>query len=223
MSRPFHRPRGDQGQVATVVIVLVALGLLLVIARVMLPIGEAADQRTRAQTAADAAALAGAEQVRDWVPSALLMALVPNVLPDGPVTVVNDWVRADIGAGEAHQYAVRNGARITQYRYIWSEGLVEARVVFDAAAETGGRAEAVARARVGPELAPCTTSDDYTPPAPAPAPDPSDPDATPEEPQEGFELVCGELRLPVEYLGPLPSIDLSLAELREKFRPRLIG
>lgn len=92
------RRRGDKG--AATSILVITMGLVLVAAMMLLSrIARANDLRTRAQTAADAAALAGAAEIRDRG----ARDLVRGLIPDGEIYL-------DTSEQAARDYAAANGA-----------------------------------------------------------------------------------------------------------------
>lgn len=103
--------RGDDGQVVTALVVGSVVGVLALLLIAVLPLAGAADQRSRAQTAADAAALAAVgafgEQVKDALRS--------------PVDFQGRRLGLLYGCGAgrraADDYAGRNGATVTSYEH----------------------------------------------------------------------------------------------------------
>ena len=121
---------------------LLAVSMLLVFAAafVLFYVGAAGALRTRAQTAADAAALAGAREVRRQM--LILMATRPHGF--GPWDIVWPLVCA-----EAANYAARNDSMVTSCHNIWFDLLVSVRTN-DALAEaeaTRGDRHATSKAR----------------------------------------------------------------------------
>ena len=139
----FGRPRSEEGQV------LPALLLLLVALAVggvmLLQVGAGADLRARAQTAADAAALAGARELR----SQLVLQVAATGTFGGAVDEAAIATAAD-------DYAQRNGGRVTSYRRIGFDVLVAVESLDALGPEArpieseGSRATARARARLTP-------------------------------------------------------------------------
>jgi hypothetical protein len=235
MSRRWRRPTGDDGQLTTGLMVLVSLGLLFVVMRVILPIGQAADQRTTAQTASDAAALAAAEQLKTDIPQVILTAVAQSqIRADLPGLL--QGVNCGSGSGAAQNYAASNNADVVTYCYVPANDRIEVRVRSRDVATTGGRAESTAVAGLGVRLGNCYLTDD-----PPPAPDPDDDDADPENPPEdddpdepppppppppnvGTLLRCGDLTLHFTIDGKThrPKLDTPLTALTDRFEVRLI-
>ena len=100
------RARSDDGQLLPLyaVILLVACGVIVLLGH----LGQLANRRTRAQTAADAAALAGAAEGR---PAAEAMAVANGAVLDGFSTDgVEVNVVVHIGGVHATAHAERGGA-----------------------------------------------------------------------------------------------------------------
>lgn len=117
-----RRPRGDDGQVVGALVLLVAFLLLALVTYVVFPLGAASNDRARARTAADAAALAGADQQR----RAWLGPLGP--VQPGVLSYTVPIVFAETGAADATVYADKNGSTVTRYSPSLSNGRVEVEV-----------------------------------------------------------------------------------------------
>lgn len=207
------RPRGDDGQVATAVMLVVTVALVAVTAFGVLRLGAAVDERGQAQTAADAAALGGAEAVRDGLP-----ALLAEVTSAGDLAALRDALPCGAGRDGAVALAAANGAEVTSYCY-------------DAAADRVA-VTVVNRATGDPETGPATASAVASPgldgcePPPAPTAtagaDPGD-GAGPGEPA----LVCGDLEIRFERspdgdLRPATDPDDLAERLADVLEPRLV-
>ena len=139
------RPRrfGEEGQVLPALLLLMVA--LAVGGVLLLQVGAGADLRARAQTSADAAALAGARELR----SQLLMQVAGTGTFGGVVD------EAAIAAA-ADDYARRNGGRVTSYRRVGFDVLVAVETLDALGPEArpidseGSRATARARARLTP-------------------------------------------------------------------------
>lgn len=119
-----RRPRGDDGQVVGALVLLVAFLLLALVTYVVLPLGAAGNDRARARTAADAAALAGAEEMRTaWLNGPVLPVVLQFPYP--PTPLPND------GRAAATTYAASNGSTVTSYQFTPSSGVVEVEVEAD--------------------------------------------------------------------------------------------
>jgi len=111
-----RRPRDLQSEAGQIAIVLVVFcAAMAVLAAALMQVGEATDQRARADTAADAAALAGAKAIGDGVTN--LLHLVPFDL-----THVGDVLGGVNGYNAAAQYAQQNGASLTDFRTALGSG-----------------------------------------------------------------------------------------------------
>lgn len=141
------RRRDDAGQVVSALVIVVALGLVLVAVRVLLPVARSADLSQRAQAAADAAALAGADQLvddlrRHWT--------TPFLDPDD----VTRWMACGSGSGRARTYAARNDARLVAYCYVLGTDRIQVRVEGRTSIE-GSRPRAEATAELGVQWSAC--------------------------------------------------------------------
>lgn len=103
------RLRDDDGQMMAPFVLFLGVTILAFTVSILVPVGAATNERSRSQTAADAAALAGAEQLRtDWVfritaPTLLTMQIPP--------------VHSTDGRASATTYAQSNGSRVIQYGF----------------------------------------------------------------------------------------------------------
>lgn len=149
----MRRLRDESGQMMTALVIGLAMALLLVVVVAFVPIGAATNEKTRSQTAADAAALAGAEAVRErWVdtdtaPGRLFYGDDPG---NGGGVGLHLGVRRGDGRSAADDYARRNDAQVLRYELFPGAGRVEVSVentyaVYDDA----GRARSGASAEFG--------------------------------------------------------------------------
>ena len=158
-SRPA-RPGGDGGQVTTALLVLMVLAVLAVVLKALVPLVAATDQRSRAQTAADAAALAAVDLFADRTRK----ALEPGKGLGYAGRSLNAFFTCPAGRQEAQDYAGRNGATLIDGE--WSCGRrgpgtdVRVQVRSDDRLEGAQRSEARARAALGLSPDPCLLSDD---------------------------------------------------------------
>lgn len=95
---------GDEGQ-AVIPILLTAIIAILAVTMLLLQVGRAGLLSTRTQTAADAAALAAADEARDHWMALLAEGVLPWELSIG----------ADVLRSAAARYADRNGAELTHF------------------------------------------------------------------------------------------------------------
>lgn len=226
-------------------VVVVALALIVLVA---FPLGAATDQKTRSRTAADAAALAGAQSVRE----AWMAVTAPGVLGFPAVPAPP----AAAGGGPAADYAGRHQAALTRYE-LSGDGTVYARVVnTDNTLDVAARAESDAVAAMAITFSACGWDDarpplvprrELLPPPPVPGEPPADgappelvpPEFTPAELDELVPdprpatfvrtLVCGEWRASyvVANSPGFPTIGYAggdtATSLYEALEPRLIA
>jgi hypothetical protein len=205
--------------VATAVMIVVTVSLVAVTAFGVLRLGAAVDERGQAQTAADAAALGGAEAVREGLPARF-----------AAVTSVEDLeaVGRDLTCGAGREGAVglaaANRAEVTSYCYDSFADRVEVTVVNRATGDPAtGPATASAVASLGLLVDDCELPADASTPAPSPPPDGGD---EPEEPGV-VELVCGDVTIGFERSDDggleLATDPDDLAEqLEDALEPRLV-
>jgi hypothetical protein len=183
---------------------------------VVLPLGQASDQRTSAQSAADAAALGAATEIRDDLPRALLAA-VARLRTQADLPGLLDGLGCGVGGAAAQRYAAANKADVTNYCYVPGRDQIQVEIRSRQVAANGARAQAKAVARLGPRLGACR----LTPPAggPAPAPPPA-----PGGPTGSVTVRCGDLALDFAIDGTgLPSLTTSLRGFINQLRPRLVA
>ena len=202
-SLPRRRPRGDEGQVATAVMIVVTVGLVAVTGLGVLRLGAAVDERGQAQTAADAAALGGAEAARSG-----LVGVFAALRSVEDLTAVGDALTCGVGREGAVELAAANGADVTSYCYDSVTDRVEVEVVNEATGDAGtGPATARAVAALGLLIDDCEPSTD-------------DPDA------DEVALTCGDLTVEFEVADGelrLATPPDELAErLADAFEPRLV-
>ena len=221
------RSERESGQVATVLVVGAVLAALFLLVAALLPLAGASDQRSRAQTAADAAALAGVqglgEQFRDL--------LAGGLRDEGALA---DWLSCGLGREGAQAYAARNGADVTDYCYRRPSDRVVVEVQMRDPLPTGDRAQARAAATMKLPLGRCRFASrpvlpsppalPSLPPLSTRAPAPSLPPVSP-PPLPDLPLVarCGSYEL--HFLlpgdgGPLRYVGRNLDDLLE---PRLVS
>jgi hypothetical protein len=105
--------RSETGQIVIVLVVFCAA--MAVLAAALLQVGEGTDQRARANTAADAAALAGAKAIGDQVTN--LLRAVPFDLNH-----IGDLLGHTLGYNAAAQFAQENGTSLTDFRTALGSG-----------------------------------------------------------------------------------------------------
>lgn len=218
---------GDDGQVVTALVVLAFAMILAVVVVGLAPLGQATDESSQAANAADAAALAGANEVRD-----LLLADVGQLrFEDLDVFLRGSTGCSATGRAAAEDYAQRNGAAVTSYCYRPIRDRIEVEVRMRATGlPSGGPARGDAVAALGMNFAGCTRHDDPVPTTTtttattlvdaAPILPPLPP--LPELPL-GTTLRCGPLRLRFDVVPVTGELQLVPPErLAQVLTPRLI-
>lgn len=211
-----RRPRGEDGQMAVAFIIFTAMLVLAFFVVALVPVGASTNERSRAQTAADAAALAGAEQARTtWVYTTTFPGLLSFLLgPVPPVTTLT-------GSAGANTYAAQNKATVLDYRMNPSQGTTYARVQHNTAAyPEHGRAEAEATAEMDIDFSDCRWDN--------PAPEPPPPPAGTGPPFFNRTLTCGAwsasyvvANVPGVYMTTTYVGDTALG-LYDDLEPRLV-
>ena len=155
--------RDDSGQMMASLLIFVGMTILSFFVIALFPVGAATNEKSRSQTAADAAALAGAEEIRtQWVytstlPGVLVFPLVP--LP--PVTPAS-------GSASAASYAQQNDAHVITYHAMPARGRTYAEVENNYRAyDDRGYAQSEATAEMDANFTGCRW-DDPVPPSPVP-------------------------------------------------------
>lgn len=170
---------GDRGAAVSGFVLILGLAALTLVVALAFPLVVATANSDQAENSADAAALAGAERVRE-----LALDRVGLLLPGQSL---GDRMPASAGIAQASTYAQRNGADLSSYAVSFTRDRVDVEVYLRDAGEVhegSGRTHRRARASVGVELAQCRLGTvsvlvEPTPtPTPTPAPTP-DPSATP--------------------------------------------
>lgn len=167
-------PRREEGQLVTSLSVLVVVFALMVIAYIYFPVGAATSEKGQAQTAADAAALAGAGGVADqWIDGLSgrfdsLGELMDRVHLSGPACSAT-------GESAARTYATDNGATVEAGSYCadWTTGEVVVTVRRSGSYAGGAAARAHARAELGFDPSTCEVEPGFPPPVPTPTPTPT--------------------------------------------------
>lgn len=209
--------RRERGHATTALIIVFSLFLLgfgfLYVSR----LAKVGDEAAGLQTAADAAALAGAQSIVKEMPDAILAAIEHrSILPGG------------MGQAAASEFALRNDASLVSYRYYPAAEKIEVTVRSRKPLETGHYEYAKATSRVGVRIGACTVPPKPTPPPPPPPPSPEPtPTPTPSPaPPKPWKTVatCGELSVPVT-MPPSgtgrPTLDVTEEALKAWFAPAL--
>jgi len=209
---------GDAGQVATAVMIAVTVGLVAVTTLGVLRLGAAVDESGQARTAADAAALGGATDIRDGLVETLAGLRSPDDLLEA--------FPCGLGREGALELAASNGADVTSYCYDALADRVEVSVRNRASGDPAtGVATSSAAASVGLAPAECTWEPDPTA-TPSPSGDGDEPPDEGEAEGGVVTLTCGDLTVEFEAGdGGLrlrtPAGELARA-LEETIEPRLV-
>jgi hypothetical protein len=190
-----HRihPRDEEGAAASGLLVAALLVGVSVFTYMAIPFGTAVDAKAQNRTAADAAALAGAEGVRD--------DLLASIGSDG---VPGSWTdlagAAGLGRSAAEQYASYNGATLVSYWFDPTDGTAHVEVEGHSVDGRPSRSSAVAQVDL-PTCEALETPEASEPPADAPEdpegppePGPTEPPAEPPAPVD-VSVSCGDFDL----------------------------
>jgi hypothetical protein len=154
------RARADDGQVAVGLVTCAVLALVALLVWFVVPVSAACDQHSRAQTAADAAALAAAE--------AIIQDADLNLSALASEAQLQVFLQPVLGSSGAVSYAGLNNAHVVSYRYDWVRDRAEVVVETNDRLETGEASRAKAVAEVGLAWGECQWRV-QTPPPPPPA------------------------------------------------------
>lgn len=223
----------DEGLATSAVVVAVSVALIGLLLVAVIPLLAGTEQAGRTQTAADAAALAGARDVRD-----LVLDDLDRVISDGGIGI-GELLGPSRGLSAASAYASRNDADLIAYRYdaLGDEVRVETRL--REVAPNGDRARQEATAALGVELGRCGFDRDQVivgyepPPTPTPTPTPTPsptptPPPTPEPPPEPVPIYGWEYRFRCPgydsgaHLDVLDVLSGARAWLDSALEPRLV-
>ncbi|WP_435743814.1 pilus assembly protein TadG-related protein [Nocardioides sp. SYSU DS0663] len=215
----LRRSRRDGfGQITTGLVMVVSVALIAVAFSGVALLSRGVDEKSQAQSAADAAALAGAGALRD-----LIGELLDLVTSKGGL---GGTAGCALGRDLASTYAEKNDATLTDYCFDLASGEVRASVrMQEPVSDEVDAAEASAVASTGLDLSSCTWQDEEPPP-PSPTPTatpsatatPSDgPTASPEPPPPppdlGTTLSCGPLTAEFVIDGETGLLSLAGFEL----------
>ena len=194
MNRPGH-PRTEEGAAASALLVTAVLVGFAIFVYMAIPLGSAVDAKARNRTAADAAALAGAEGVREDLLASIGSDGVPGSWTDLPGA-------AGLGRHAAERYAAYNDARLVSYHFDPYDGTANVEVEGQEVDGQLSRSRAVAQV----DLPRCAAMEPPAPPTP-PAEDdedgpgdeggdaePSDAASTPPDPVD-VSVDCGPFDL----------------------------
>jgi hypothetical protein len=158
-----------------------------------IPLGTAVDAKAQDRTAADAAALAGAQGVREDLLAGLGSDGLPGSWTDLPGA-------AGLGRYDAEQYARYNGSTLVSYWFDPTDGTAHAVVEGHPVDGELSRSTAVARVDL-PRCDPLDPPAPPAPPVPSEKPDPKDP-KDPKDP--------GDPPVPTEPPPPPPPVDITV-------------
>lgn len=188
--------RAERGQVAMWLILVVSAGLLALGVSAYSRLITSTDQISSLQTAADSAALAGAQSIAKDAPDAIKAAVTGGgSLPCG------------LGQNAAQSFASRNGTSVTSYCYRPIQDRVEVTVRSKDVLESGQRESTTAVAELGLKLGPCTLPDPpEEPEEPEPTPTPTGtatptPTPTPTPDDVVKKGRCGDIEFDVIFPG----------------------
>lgn len=202
-----------------------AMWLVLTMAILFLALGvtaysrlvSATDEVSGLQTAADAAALAGAQAIARDAPQA-----IKDAVRDG------GGIPCGLGRGEAQNFAARNGATVTSYCYYPVQDRIEVTVRSQAVLESGRRETRSAVAELDLRLGPCVLPDAPEPPEPEPTPTPTPsssatptPTPTPTPDDVVKKGRCGEVEFDVTFPGGGGPPSFGWGQLKIEADPRL--
>jgi len=186
--------RSDEGAATSGTLAVALVGVIALLFVGTVPLLRGTDQAGRGRTVAEAAALAGARQVREHFLTELAGVSLGALTGGGGLQ--GSW-SADsplpmMGYGEAAAYAAANDGVVPPewYAYRVSDGTVSVRARLREDAPGGGHTESTATARLGVVLGSCRLRASRgeippPPPPPEPTPTPTDeptPSPTPTEP-----------------------------------------
>jgi uncharacterized membrane protein len=188
--------RDDSGQITTAV-VIVGIVVVVWLGLAVTKFGQAVDERSHFQTAADAAALAGAQQIRKQIPELLQTSLDRS----GIGSFMSNASDNVLGQDAAADFADRAKAEVTDYHYDPRSDTVTVFVRGRAdSVVTGSSLKTTATAKAGVGL----ILDGCRPPIP---------------PSSPLDISCGDLDI---KMGGGDKIDTTAADILGQFAtPRL--
>ena len=214
VAEPSESGQAAMWLVLTMAILFLALGVTAYSRLV-----SATDEVSGLQTAADAAALAGAQAIARDAPQA-----IKDAVRDG------GGIPCGLGRGEAASFAARNGATVTSYCYYPVQDRIEVTVRSQAVLESGRREDASAVAELDLRLGPCVLPDAPEPPEPEPTPTPTPsststatptPTPTPTPDDVVKKGRCGDVEFDVTFPGSGGPPSFGWGQLKIEADPRL--
>jgi len=218
------RARDERGAAATALLVTALLIGFAAFIYLAVPFGTAVDAKAQNRTAADAAALAGAEGVREDLLASIGSDGVPGSWTDLPGA-------AGLGQPAAAEYAALNDARLVEYWFDPSDGTAHATVEGRGVDGEVSRSSAVAQV----DLPSCESLEPPEPPEDPEAgdgDDGEDPPATaspaPPPPPVDVSVSCGgfDLVFQVRWTETGPEVHFppgQLTTVREAMQVRLVA
>jgi hypothetical protein len=213
------RVRRERGQAAMWLVLTMAFLFLALGVTAYSRLVSATDEVSGLQSAADAAALAGAQSIARDAPEAIKDAVrTGGGIPCG------------LGRSEAQDFAARNGATVTEYCYFPVQDRIEVTVRSQAVLESGQRESTSAVAELDLRLGPCVLPDAPEPPDPTPTPTPTPsstvtPTPTPTPTPDDVVRTgrCGEVEFDVTFPGSGGPPSFGWGRLTIDADPRLTG
>ena len=199
--------KGERGAAALSLLTVGMIMALGIFAAIAVPLTQASDGKAKSRTAADAAALAGVESVKND----LTLLLTSQGWPGG-------WDLFDVGSGlpSATSYADRNKAVLVTYQ---APTLLNGWTSYAKVKSYTHDNEVVySEARAQFDLPECHKKDAPTPTGPTPTPDPDDPPPPPTP----DTFVCGGIEFDVPTDGSLPDLS-RLINLLDTTNAKLIS
>lgn len=211
-----HDVSKDSGAAATALLLLAFVVSIAFVFVAVLPLLKGTDQAARTQTAVDAAALAGAEDVRKKILNDLWTI-------DSEASLAS-LLNSHDGRMAASQYAQRNGAELQSYQVEPLTGKIHVKVAHSKKTRaSGGHVKSVAEANLGLSLTHCKFGEEELPPEPVPPsdhePDEDQAAEEEEEPQKEFSysFVCPGMPSFSDY----DEFDDLVQDVRQALEPRL--
>jgi len=206
----------ETGAAATALLVLAFVVSIAFVFVAVLLLLKGTDQAARTQTAVDAAALAGAQDVRKKILNDLWTI-------DSQASLASLLNYHD-GRIAASQYAQRNGAELRSYEVEPLSGVIHVEVAHSKKTRAGGgQVKSVAEANLGLSLTHCKFGEEEMPPEPTP-PSEHDPDTeddddeAPEpEPEFSYSFVCPGMPSFSDY----DEFEDLVQDVRQALEPRL--
>lgn len=209
--------RDEAGQAAMWLILTMAFLLVALGTTAYSRLVSATDEVSSLQTAADAAALAGAQAIARDAPQA-----IKDAVRNG------GGIPCGLGRTEAQAFAARNGATVTGYCYYPVQDRIEVTVRSQAVLESGRQESATSVAELDLRLGPCVLPEAPEPPEPTPTPTPSPsstatptPTPTPTPDDVVRKGRCGEVEFDVTFPGGGGPPSFGWGQLTIDADPRL--